>query len=962
MSRTSRTRLAAASIAVAAACGIIPGLPGGGSTLLAQVPKYSVTMTPADYRTLFTRDVFDDTYLPAPFSSGDTVWPEGQIRFKGNSTRYYAKKSYRVRFSASNLFYGTRQINFNSMYTDKSLMREKLAWDLFADLGTLAPAAAHAGFSINGGTKGLFLLIPKVDRYLLQSNGRQVAPMYEADDLWTMGDLTPQPDSLLKLYWSKEIGDANDYTDLEGLISALNSAPGASFADTVRRYFDTTSILQWFAVNTLTMMGDSYNKNYLLYRDTSKPAQQWTVIPWDYDLSWGRTGDLAVPYPASLLNDGFAYTFDPLSGPDNVLKDRFMATPELRDGFKTYLAAALAGVFTEAHLWPRIDSLAELIRADAAADPERWGTMEDFDEHVEALQYYVTARRGFLLKTFINPPSGEYNAATVAYSGEGVPHQFIAFDGRLLGTLWFSGVTGLDSVTITAHPDSMPPDAAVPGDGRYVRRWIEVIPHPASAQFIAKFRWAYQDVSSTDREVAPGVTDERLLRAYHFDGSSWSTLPGRVNSFANTVIIDSLASDRTGPGNYFALMLSDTYEQTWTRQANNYWERWHDIRFTDSLHGYVVGEHGSFLRTSDGGDTWERDSIGSALHFFSGGTSGTSGRLFAAGEAGSFYRSDDTGRTWTDAGIGAAANLRAVSFHGDAGAVVGDSGSVFTTWDDGFGWEAALTGLTENLNDVVDYADPIHNLLVAGDEVRMLTEPLARPPNMWMLVKSFPLTHTPRALDLHGTTVMAAGDSGLAAFGGLSDTALTERNLPDPVSLRGIAALDSARVYVVGDGGAIYYTGDAGLTWYRQLTGDTHDLYAIAFTGSGRGFAVGSGGTILRTDVPGTLTGVHGGGEALPSAFRLLQNYPNPFNPATTIAFDLPAGASVTLEIFDVLGRLVASPLAGGGAGERLPAGRHTVRWNAERLAGGVYFCRMAAADGAGRPLYGSVNKMLLLR
>ncbi|HLA99954.1 MAG TPA: CotH kinase family protein, partial [Bacteroidota bacterium] len=232
----------------------------------AQVPRYSVDMTPGDAHVLFTRDVFSDSLLPGPFTSGDTTWPEAQVRFKGSSTRYFAKKSYRVRFSTSNLHYGYRQINFNSMYTDKSLMREKLAWDLFGELGTLAPTAEHAFLNVAGEPKGLYAQIPKVDKYLLQVNGRQVAPMYDANDFYTAADLTVQPDSLLKLYWEKEIGSPSDYTDLESMIAAINSPPDPSFADTLREYFDTTSILQWFAGNTLTMMGDSYNKNYLLYR------------------------------------------------------------------------------------------------------------------------------------------------------------------------------------------------------------------------------------------------------------------------------------------------------------------------------------------------------------------------------------------------------------------------------------------------------------------------------------------------------------------------------------------------------------------------------------------------------------------------------------------------------------------------------------------------------------------------
>jgi hypothetical protein len=78
----------------------------------------------------------------------------------------------------------------------------------------------------------------------------------------------------------------------------------------------------------------------------------------------------------------------------------------------------------------------------------------------------------------------------------------------------------------------------------------------------------------------------------------------------------------------------------------------------------------------------------------------------------------------------------------------------------------------------------------------------------------------------------------------------------------------------------------------------------------------------------------------VPIAYRLFQNYPNPFNPSTTISYDLPTRSHVTLRIFNVLGQEVATLVNG-----QVEAGRHTVHWNAGRLASGVYFCRMTASD-----------------
>ena len=86
-------------------------------------------------------------------------------------------------------------------------------------------------------------------------------------------------------------------------------------------------------------------------------------------------------------------------------------------------------------------------------------------------------------------------------------------------------------------------------------------------------------------------------------------------------------------------------------------------------------------------------------------------------------------------------------------------------------------------------------------------------------------------------------------------------------------------------------------------------------------------------------------------AIKLHQNYPNPFNPTTAINFHLPSAQFVTLEVFDVNGRKVATLALG-----RKNAGEHHVQFDARQLSSGVYFYRLAA--GA----FKQTRKMALLR
>ncbi|HTK81611.1 MAG TPA: choice-of-anchor D domain-containing protein [Bacteroidota bacterium] len=101
----------------------------------------------------------------------------------------------------------------------------------------------------------------------------------------------------------------------------------------------------------------------------------------------------------------------------------------------------------------------------------------------------------------------------------------------------------------------------------------------------------------------------------------------------------------------------------------------------------------------------------------------------------------------------------------------------------------------------------------------------------------------------------------------------------------------------------------------------------------------------------------------VPDAYELHQNYPNPFNPATTISFELPEEALVTLKVYNVLGQEVATLMDQ----EQMEEGSQEVEFNAGNLASGVYFYRIVAQgfddDGnVASSKFTSVMKMMLLK
>ena len=206
-------------------------------------------------------------------------------------------------------------------------------------------------------------------------------------------------------------------------------------------------------------------------------------------------------------------------------------------------------------------------------------------------------------------------------------------------------------------------------------------------------------------------------------------------------------------------------------------------------------------------------------------------------------------------------------------------------------------------------------------------------------------------------------------------------------------------LFVSTYGNGVYRSTNNGDTWSAADTGFTGNFvayvnglvayngnlfaatYAGVFVSTDMGDHWASFGTGLPTNAPGDITvcsgylyvcesngawrlnlsdllAVHENTDAIPQTYALEQNFPNPFNPTTQIGFRTAGFGSVTLKIYDALGREIATVLNH----EKLTAGEHQVPFDASHLSSGVYFYRLTVAAGGGGKFFTDVKKMMLIQ
>lgn len=530
-------------------------------------------MNAQDAEVLFQKEPFDKSSFPVRLKNGVDM-AAGEIAVKGSFSRRYLKKSLLITLPKGQTWQGHRRIALNAMATDPTQAREWLAWEMARALGLRIPQTGYKKLYLNGRYIGLYLDIEWMDDAMFDRLGLGNGEFYQPNDNSFCGNFSPANQARTSLCWTKIFPKSDDMSTLVSLDKALNDTPVESFDAWLDQHFDAQSVIDWLVINTLTQNGDTYDKNYFLHY---APAERkWRVIPWDYDLSWGRVADNAQTFPKNIHNEFFQYLYPPVVGAENPLKTKTLKNPRLYARFQSRLKELLTPGNTPASGWfeptrfqRRLADIKALV--DPSLVHEAYPTQQPgtASAHFDALAFFnewrYHALKGLLLEPspFDTPrwrPYTNYDPITpvtpeslkqrnrqtmdlMANETLASPGQKTPFIEKLLAyPLAFATLReGQTPVKLTvetdreAAPTSLPPGKAA--SQCIERSWFVTLKSEQAASVDLQFD--YLQESSTRHELGSAIEDESRLVLWRHDGKTWQQTRATVNPVANYFSVEA---------------------------------------------------------------------------------------------------------------------------------------------------------------------------------------------------------------------------------------------------------------------------------------------------------------------------------------------------------------------------------------------------------------------------------------
>jgi spore coat protein H len=274
-----------------------------------QVRTYNILIAPEDLARIDAQPAAEQL-VPAMLEFENQTFGPYSVRYKGGQGSFTypctmtsqtspkaGKCSMKLDFNDVDpeaRFFGLKKLNFHSMNADPSLMRDRLGYQLFREMGIASPRAVHARVQVNGQLEGLFIAVEQIDSRFSRAHFSDGGEGNVYKEVWPMhDDLAPYMNALET--------NKDDMPSVQGLLDFKRAADTSSAA--AEGFFDRDYMMRYLAVdrviinddgamhfwcNEITGQGSNSgefgNHNYYWYEETAAP--HYWLIPWDLDHSF----------------------------------------------------------------------------------------------------------------------------------------------------------------------------------------------------------------------------------------------------------------------------------------------------------------------------------------------------------------------------------------------------------------------------------------------------------------------------------------------------------------------------------------------------------------------------------------------------------------------------------------------------------------------------------------------------
>ncbi len=396
--------------------------------LQKEVPHYELRI-PAETLALFEKDPYADEQ-PAVFVH-DGEERAVMVRLRGSSSRFFPKKSWRIEFPKGEDFDGRRKHNLVAEFQDRTMMSEKLGYDLMLAMGVPAPRTKYVRLTLNGEYQGVYLDIERVDQTFTAAHGfRDADPT-----IYRCGS----KDCEMKLWrtdyqqgWQKETNEDEGEEDIQALMHVINRTPEPELPRVLAEHLELERYLKAMAVDALISNNITEDSNSYLIHD--RTTGRWTYVAWDLnnnDARWWPTYGLGmkpvVEHPLFHYSATDAWVGKMYERRKNYpgylpafsnLNTRIAFHPELRERVLGLIERGLEELFAPEVIHARLEAMHALIAPYMDADPHlNLGPegqpdpdgLAKFHAGLPFLKAYTEQRASFLrgqMERFRAPPSG----------------------------------------------------------------------------------------------------------------------------------------------------------------------------------------------------------------------------------------------------------------------------------------------------------------------------------------------------------------------------------------------------------------------------------------------------------------------------------------------------------------------------------------------------------------------------